>query len=357
MKTLQIILALGLLMALSACKKQIEIQEVVKEVEKKKSWQEHQGVYYYYKVCKNIISDGEKIFVHTANSVYSVDSSKMLGSYEPVTPLPEQKPFLNKNFFLKYRDYNDEKSLGVVDTKFYANIIFKMTNFDPDFSQFYPLGNENKVLTSANDQHFLLLPYIKNVQSGSNDYFQKILLIKLNLDNGAKIDNFKIIPFPNDGEVYGWMRVEDFFIISIGGLIGSNAGTFKITSDGTIKKVSPQLFARAIKYKDKILAINDGGDIYQSNLSGENWQKLAGMSYTLSLMNYIVIQDDLYGYFQDKIYYFDFGKDKLTLKPLKNDGLERNFITGMATLHDKVYVATLSGLFYKPISALKQFTN
>jgi hypothetical protein len=353
MKTAKVILAIILVIALGACKKQIEIQEIIKEVEKKKSWQEHPGVLFDSKICKNMTSDEGQVYIYSINGIYWVDSTKVLGSTFSTFHLPDQKPFINKDFFLQF--YPRDSTLSIFKTREYNYIERKMKNFDPNFNQFYPF-NYNKQLVWANNQNFVLIPYTRNTLPNSGDYFQKLLLFKIGLGDRMAIEDTKILTFPSEGRLIGLMSIDEFFIISIDDFTGSNAGSFKITSDGTIKKVSTQMFTRVVKFKNELLAINEGGSFYKSDLSGENWQKLADTEIS-SHMNYAVINNELYGFIQDDIYYFDFGVDKLTLKAVKNDGLERNFITGMAALHDKVYVATLSGLFLKPITSLKTFAD
>jgi hypothetical protein len=70
-------------------------------------------------------------------------------------------------------------------------------------------------------------------------------------------------------------------------------------------------------------------------------------AYDYSFLNYTKIDNKIIGYRYGQLWDISVSETELIAKELDNDGLDGISITSVSKFDDKVYLSTLSGVFYK----------
>jgi len=99
-----------------------------------------------------------------------------------------------------------------------------------------------------------------------------------------------------------------------------------------------------LNYQDTLYAFTTSYDLYFSNDLGENWELYAHFSGWVSFFE---VAGKLCCHRDDDIHEINF--DNGEVRELDNWGLEGNEITSINEFNDKVYITTLSGLFYRDV--------
>lgn len=85
---------------------------------------------------------------------------------------------------------------------------------------------------------------------------------------------------------------------------------------------------------------------------GASWQSIQFVDSLLHHINYLVLDQELIGYYKGQLFHFEIdpieGLQKM--EELKNDGIENHEITSISKLDDQVFVTTLSGVYSKSIT-------
>ncbi|MBN2570820.1 MAG: hypothetical protein JXA68_01720 [Ignavibacteriales bacterium] len=162
---------------------------------------------------------------------------------------------------------------------------------------------------------------------------------------GYRLSDEKLIKFPGDyaivlTHVYEINTYYDKFFIGAG--MGKNS--FLLRQDGTFITQDFCCYD-FFQYRDTLYGLSYD-ILYRSTDQGESWHPyLSGVSNYVD--RFFVIQDKLCWYVNDKIVRLDL--ETLEYYELVNEGLEGNTITSVIEYNGKVYVTTLSGLFYKDV--------
>lgn len=128
--------------------------------------------------------------------------------------------------------------------------------------------------------------------------------------------------------------------------IGTNIGNFIAYPDGSYKRLS-QINGVAedmFTYNDTLYVLTSNSELYSSVDDGENWVDFAS-NFPSNQARHFYIGDSVYFYVYSQLFHADFNSGKV--QELDNSGLEGNAITSVNLFGDKVWVTTLSGLFYK----------
>ena len=88
--------------------------------------------------------------------------------------------------------------------------------------------------------------------------------------------------------------------------------------------------------------------------NGFNWNRVSTAEQETAYLNYSVIAGRVVGYWKSQLWEFSLKKDGYTTVELDNDGLNGKIITSVSGYKDKVYVTTLSGVYYKNTTDLFQ---
>jgi len=95
---------------------------------------------------------------------------------------------------------------------------------------------------------------------------------------------------------------------------------------------------------------NDG--LYKPT-NGKDWAPVSGMTANatlnnLQMLNYHALSNGLLiATYNDQMFKVELSEKELKLIELDNSGLDGNKITSIARFRDKIYLTTLSGVFYR----------
>ncbi len=209
----------------------------------------------------------------------------------------------------------------------------------------YNYGLDN-VAINNNDQ--TLLPVIK--KSNSDEISFVIFNVKnyinsLNVSNLLLADDIEEITLPLETTTQ-LNRLETFqqnFYVS------TNENTYMIRPNGTFKLLSEEGANDFFEYEGKIYA--DFGDrIGFTADDGETWEEKNNTPTFDGFREFHEVYGHLIFFFEDDLYLVD--PVDFSFSSLKNKGLEGSKITAVLPFQQSIYVATLSGLFYKSIEEL-----
>jgi len=214
----------------------------------------------------------------------------------------------------------------------------------------HPIGvfnNQNQLLVPVhkNDVAAGLVMSLTNIQMTNTEkikFTDTVEAFQSTLTYDLKPIYFDVDQFQY---VRGLFSFDENFFVSI------DDGFWKIKPNSDKVKAffsggnSHDVVRKMIRYKDHFLAFTDyEGNIYQSDLSGEVWNKVGSNFHPyFDEMDFFQVGDTLCFYAYSQLYTLNL--DNETIKELDNTGLEGNAITSVNQFNGKVWVTTLSGLF------------
>ena len=355
MKSFQAILAslVALVFATAGCKKEIETQIQIKEVEKQASWTEVPSLYGLSRVIMSTGTDGEAIYLQQPNAFTRLLSQKPLKGLVTTTgPLPSdinvRVPF-GRDFFAYP---NTDTSLVIcrnrepLNSQFY----FNLRQFDRLARRFDTQFFSLSKCMAINLNNYLLAPY-ENKRPDRAFTFVLAAVQPGAPGSGAVKAYPGPVVIPRAALSGAYLRylvaIDDYFLASFG-----DGGIYKIKQDGTFRQVYGAATVDAIyKWNNTLYGPIEYGEIITSTDNGETWQKSSGTPQQFTLSSYYPVKDSLVCVYTNSLYSLRWNGPRYSLRPLKNDGLERATITGVEYLRDTVYVATTSGLFARPVKA------
>ncbi|MVM32877.1 hypothetical protein GO755_22750 [Spirosoma sp. HMF4905] len=152
--------------------------------------------------------------------------------------------------------------------------------------------------------------------------------------------------------ISGMIAVKDYFIASpISSIYGANGFIYAINARLPQTKASIQKIPITINtpdnyffYKDHLYGyVSTSGELARSDDGGFTWRKLGQTSPSL---RFSVVNGNLIGYAFAQVFWLDNGSETFSnIRELTNDGLEFSQIMGVAAFNNKVFAATLSGLY------------
>ncbi|WP_125869943.1 hypothetical protein [Williamwhitmania taraxaci] len=86
--------------------------------------------------------------------------------------------------------------------------------------------------------------------------------------------------------------------------------------------------------------------LYQSLNDGDSWTSLGKINPDFSLLNFYTLDNEIIGTYKAQLFHFSISTTGITVKEIDNDGLAYNTITSVSKYTDKVYVSTLTGVYY-----------
>ena len=89
--------------------------------------------------------------------------------------------------------------------------------------------------------------------------------------------------------------------------------------------------------------------MFYSTDNGFTWTEGYETPWELVLLNYAKINGKLIGYRYAQLFEITINENEFQAKELDNDGLEGKSITSVSKFDNKVYLTSLSGVFYKPV--------
>ncbi|MBC8527795.1 MAG: hypothetical protein ISS28_03485 [Candidatus Cloacimonetes bacterium] len=203
-----------------------------------------------------------------------------------------------------------------------------------------PIGafsNNNQFLTMFMDNdhnpYFALIDYIfdDNTYSG----------IQVTSAQSILIEDWILLCI-EDIESFG----NRFFVATHG--MGDSKPNFLVYPSGYYEEIDIRYYGvEFFSYRDIVYLLISDNNLYCSHDLGENWE-LVGTFYPAHLSpRFFEINGKLCVYIYSQIWEFDI--DNAEVRELDNWGLEGNEITSINEFNDKVYITTLSGLFYRDV--------
>ncbi|GAA4040625.1 hypothetical protein GCM10022409_28210 [Hymenobacter glaciei] len=295
-------------------------------------------------------TDGQAIYLQQPNAF-----TRFLGSQSLVTaagPLPSdvnvRVPF-GRDFFA-YPDTDTSLVLCRNREPLNSRFYFNLRRFDPAALRFDTKFFSLSKCMAINQNNFLLAPYV-NKRPDRAFTFVLAAVQPGALGSGPVMAYMGPVVIPRPAFSGAYLRylvaIDNYFLASFG-----DGGIYKIKQDGSFRQVYGAATVDAIyKWNNTLYGPIEYGEIITSTDAGETWQKSSGTPQQFTLASYYPVKDSLVCVYSNSLYSLRWNGPRYSLRPLKNDGLERATITGVEYLRDTVYVATTSGLFARPVKA------
>jgi hypothetical protein len=181
--------------------------------------------------------------------------------------------------------------------------------------------DENTTVYLSNDpkDYLIMNPEIKNIEFPS-------------VDEGVRIPNL----------IYSF---NEYFFVKF-----NSDNLWRISPNGELIEISDNFDSKSIMFDfDNILYYSSYKSIYKSLDNGLTWELVGDIFPSIERGTFFKVNGSLYWYIYSQIFSVEIGTNGFTITELDNSGLEGYEITSITEFQDRVYVTTLSGLFYKSI--------
>ena len=355
-------LAFGL--ALSGCKKEVEVlvKETKVEVEKKYSWSEHSQPKGSERIILSLGTGPNSLFMQQPESFstliyrgkaitytsYSAGATNDLRVRVPITERFFPAP-LNDSVVVIYSTLNPNETR--------LSKYIRIKQLDPTVTHVLNTFPQYLKFGAINRNGYLLFAY-ENSAPGRPLTF---VLSQVQVASAAGLPlqaTSRRISIPRNPSSAQFFRnitaIEYYFLVAVDG-----AGIYKIKQDGSVQLVDIANGRGPIdafyKWKGRVYAIVEHNEIMVSDDDGVAWTRYFGLPGYFSYTSYHVVRDSLVGVSHPPrggVSLFTLRWDGLRYfaRFLKDDGLSRAEVTDLQQLQDSVYVATTSGLFVQPVS-------
>ncbi len=280
----------------------------------------------------------------------------------------DQKPAISKTLFVNFPIWRNDPIIRIATVdRFHEDRfvgIYSLSEYDSSAHGFFNIDylggkTESPVISKSS---YVLVPY----RAPNSTSYTPFLIIKpevrergahniVNPDISTSIVRKLIIPDLDPSlitQIHSLETQNDYFFVGI------NSHFYRIDTLGNHEEVISQRITGTIIKPDSLIAISDNGQTYLSTNSGENWntfhQLPDGFSY-----NYVIIGNKIIGYPRWDFISEDTGlihvsidETSFKINDIPSDGLEYRDITSISAFNNRVYVTTLSGLFYKDVDDL-----
>lgn len=335
---------------ISGCEKIIEKEKIV-EIEKEYSWKSHDGFKYENVIQLNSSASNERLSFIGANCYSEMRINSTGDTYlEHNTfnsPGIDIKLPICKDYFISY-----SSNLGAI--YFYPTGYpfeakgFDFKKIDSTFLRFNSLHAALGQCIAINNQNQSLIPYY------DKDFNLKFTLIDIELD--AKIDYYidtiktKKISITDEYQrnLYLIESIEDVFFIS------TSSKSYRIDSHGDILKILDERIAKVFELNGVYYGLGYK-KLYHSLNKGLTWSNVSEIEPVMTSINYANINREIIGYRNSQLWHITSDNTIMTIKELVNDGLEGNLITSVSEFNSKIYVSTLSGVYFKAADSLFEY--
>lgn len=332
-------LLLLLACALTNCTKEKTI--LVPQEIKAPSWQTHESFFHNDKILLNSFAAANKLWMvgpyvfaefDTAHAepiryvnwvLMPLNSQPAISTDFHAYPYPESEALvIRANAFPVYSEGNMRLTLSAIDSSLLVGARIAAASYR------YPAG-------AFNQSGQLLLPVVDN--SGMS-----VCLIQLRI----------LTTFPQKLEVTSTLRIHlaryDYCSFDIESfrdrfLVATCEGAYLVYPAGKFKTIFNRRIYEFFAFHDTLYALNRQ-ELYRSADEGETWQ-LYTNGFPDVYARFFEVRDKLCFYVGSQMAELDVSAGRI--REIDNFGLETNEITAVTEFHGKVYVATLSGLFYR----------
>lgn len=344
----------GFSLLIIGCKKE-RIVEV--EVEKNYNWKSHPDFIYDDVVQMNSHATNENLFFlgYNSFSVISNDYSNntdvssgentlhYLNRYDQ--PSEEKLPICDDYFV----SYNNSGWVSFIPTEnpVYGStsVLVEINEIDSTFSNFDLLRYNYGECIAINNLKQALVPY-NSIKDSHVTIKLALIDIKKELLGDTYLDTIrtKIITIPDYPQynVIALACIDSYFFVT------TYSKVYRIDNSGNIVEILDKRLNRIIDFSEKYYGIGDE-NIYISNDNGLTWEQGYSVQFELRLITFTKIDDRIIGYRYGQLWEFLINDTEITSRELDNDGLEGKSITSVSKFNGKVYLSTMSGVFYKSI--------
>ena len=234
---------------------------------------------------------------------------------------------------------------------------FRLSRFGSEVSKFgyWSINRKNECLSISKSLH-CLVPVTKK------DYYPAFYLVKPNyyinsrneVDVIASTENAfikKVDWYPSSTSIGNLYTAFDKFFVSM------NDGFYGIDTIGNVKMLLDVPISQVLNRSDSLFAISYSGVVYFSNNEGENWSSFCEISPDISRLKWVSLDNSLIAHpylSGGQLYIINVGNQSMTIDTLASGGLKDKEITSLSVFNSKVYVTTLSGLYYKDLNKLRK---
>jgi hypothetical protein len=264
---------------------------------------------------------------------------------------------IGKDFFIEVNKANNyvivksTKNPVSDGTMFGLNFAFIDTSFRALALEYFYNTSEVAVISSENQ---FVIPVFTRADRSNPTLYQVGVQVKADNFSRTKVDTTFVrkIILDNTGSLNG----EVYSLHSYYGkfFVGCGSSTFLIRADGTHNKVLDEEAQLYFEYGNNLYTLGNN-TVYKSTDKGESWMAVYKVSFGGGAIRGFNIGDNAFIFNGDKIAQLFLSPDAITSKELVNDGLAGNQITSVSRFKDRVYVTTLSGVFYKPYEQFLTF--
>ena len=368
MKKLLLFILTGALL-ISCQKEKIEIQQVEKEY----NWKTHPNFLYENAVQLNSFSTDEYLFfdgvykfsafgtnAFGANFLDTITGVTMQNYFHVDQDQPTQYKFpISKDFFIDYiraDNYNSKEDhlcfaspMNPSSNFTYINLNIK--DIDSSFVRFdFDYFSHNECI-AINDNNQALIPYI-GYSSGIYRLKLALVNIKVHTNTLTYVDTIKtkIITVNDEYQIHA-LYVQhlgnDFFLTT-------DTKTYRISPEGEIAETYNYHFYDIIEKKDTAYAVGFDFDLRQYEWSyslnkGVSWNKVVKITDKFEWLNYTTVNNQIIGFWKSQIWQIKPASNGFEPFELDNDGLKGKQITSITAYKGKVFVSSLSGVFYKSV--------
>jgi hypothetical protein len=334
-------------------------KEKIVEIEKEYNWKKHVDFQYNDVVQMNSFASNERLFFYGQNSFTSLVADSLahpdlpFGGNVSHYSVWNEQPANRKLPICSDYSISSDKNNGTI--YFFSTMnpvlsesstLIHLKTIDTTYAYFDFLHFSSGECIAINDQNKSLIPYISFVDSKN---VLKLALIDIKTEfmiSYYYLDTLEVniltISDENQYDVIALESVGDYFFLT------TNSKVYRIDNNGNIENVLSTRLNKIVESSGKIYGFGRD-NIYFSSDNGLSWQMGYNVQYDYSLLNYSKIGDKIIGYRYGQLWELQINDTELIVQELDNDGLEGISITSVSSFDKKVYLSTLSGVYYKSI--------
>jgi hypothetical protein len=228
-----------------------------------------------------------------------------------------------------------------------------MTDIDPAFARFNFSPNESAECLGLTKNNVALIPYqVYDTNSSSTPVINgaKLLLVKVELtgaDNDIpKVSNTIVIDNIRMDAVNYIQVFNDYFYVVYG-----SEKLVRISEEGDVEELMSNWLVPMFRHSGSLYGFYR--DRLYKSASGKDWNEILGLTsnatlFDLPRLNYHTLSNgELIATYNSQLFKVELSENRILLKELDNSGLDGNKITSIARFKDKIYLTTLSGVFYR----------
>ncbi len=331
----------ALFIGLAAC----DEESVPPAAEPLSQWEEDQRFLYDLRGQYNAASDGNNLYLLGAkhlshleleDSTESVTHSILWMDYNqnhkmPVTP----QISLTANHEAVRIIPNSNPVLGSSD--FYLHL----PSIDPAFVGFgFPNFHMSNCMAVNSRNEFLVLYYTRTTPE---ENIIKGLVVATTTESYGPESNYlntvKTWTLDLPGNLYALYAFDEDFYVAV------DAGTYKIDATRTPLRVSGRALYKMFAIDGRLYGLHNQ-ELYASD-QGDHWELVGNLDFNFSLLNYQLVEGKTIAYYNSQLFLLEHKEGVVHFTELDNTGMESHKITSVARLGPRVYVTTLSGVFFK----------